>query len=455
MLYLGLLSTLESILETSAVRRQQTYDYRVTCVIMGGGAGKRLLPLTAHRAKPAVPIGGKFRLIDVPISNCINSGINRIYVLTQFNSTSLHRHVSQSYHFHRFSRGFVEILAAQQTPLFTEAHSWYEGNADAVRKNLPRLEESRPDDVLILSGDQLYQMDFQEILATHRGIGRPRADATIAALLVPREAARSLGILRIDDQARVLEFVEKPGQNDRLFDGLEAPPEVLKKLSMPPSDEPLYLANMGIYAFRYDRLSELLRSETCDFGKEVLPQALKEGELRAHLFQGYWEDIGTIRAFHQANIDLATGAPHFDFYSQEQPVYTRARLLPASSLQSVSLQETLIADGCKIAQARVEKSLVGVRSIVGSDCELRNTFVMGNDYYETSEERDRSDGPPLGIGSGTVIANAIIDKNARVGRNVHLTNAAGHENHDTEHVIIRDGIIVVPRGGSVPDGYSI
>jgi len=374
LLYQGLLSTLESILETSAVRRQQTYDYRVTCVIMGGGAGKRLLPLTAERAKPAVPIGGKFRLIDVPISNCINSGLNRIYVLTQFNSTSLHRHVSQSYHFHRFSRGFVEILAAQQTPLFTEAHSWYEGNADAVRKNLPRLEESRPDDVLILSGDQLYQMDFQEILATHRGIGRPRADATIAAVLVPREVARSLGILRIDDQGRVLEFVEKPGQNDRLFDGLEAPPEVLKKLLVPPSDEPLYLANMGIYAFRYDRLSELLRSETCDFGKEVLPQALSEGEVRAHLFHGYWEDIGTIRAFHQANVDLASGAPRFDFYSQEQPVYTRARLLPASSLQSVSLQETLIADGVRSRRHEWRSpSSAYVRSLVPiASCSVRS-----------------------------------------------------------------------------------
>ena len=440
------------------MKKKQSYDYTVTCVIMGGGAGTRLHPLTKDRAKPAVPVGAKFRLIDIPISNCLNSGINRIYVLTQFNSTSLHRHVSSSYHFHRFSRGFVEILAAQQSPRFAEARSWYEGTADAVRKNLPRLREAGQDDVLILSGDQLYQMDFEEVLRCHRGGAGAMCDLTIAALLVPRERARNLGIMRIDDSGRVLEFVEKPGDDDAKMHGLEAPESLLAARGLNPDAGPYFLANMGIYCFRYPFLEEVLAHDSRDFGAEVLPAALSAGEVRAFLSVGYWDDIGTIRTFHDANIALAGPDPQFDFYFETRPIYTRARLLPASSLQRVSICEALISDGCIVRDAEIEKSLLGVRSLVGEGCKIRNTFVMGNDHYEPPEdvEAQRALGyPDLGIGSGTVVENAIIDKDARVGQDVRLVNREGHIDHDAEYVVIRDGIIVVPRAGVVPDGYEI
>ena len=440
------------------MKKQQFYDYTVTCVIMGGGAGTRLHPLTNDRAKPAVPVGAKFRLIDIPISNCLNSGINRIYVLTQFNSTSLHRHVTSSYHFHRFSRGFVEILAAQQSPRYTEAHSWYEGTADAVRKNLPRLREAGQDDVLILSGDQLYRMDFEEVLRAHRGGAGAACDLTIAALLVPRERARNLGIMRIDTSGRVLEFVEKPGDDDSKMRGLEAPESLLAAHGIKPGEGPYFLANMGIYCFRHPFLEEVLRQDSRDFGAEVLPAALAAGEVRAFLFDDYWDDIGTIRTFHEANIALAGPEPQFDFYSESRPVYTRARLLPASSLQSVTIREALISDGCIVQDAEIEKSLLGVRSRIGPGCKIRNTFVMGNEQYESSEDAaaHRAVGhPDLGIGGGSVVENAIIDKDARVGCNVRLVNRDGRQEHDGAQAVIRDGIIVVPRGAIIPDGYEL
>ena len=441
--------------------RQKTYEYNVTCVVMGGGAGTRLYPLTYKRSKPAVPLGAKFRLIDIPISNCLNSGLNRIFILTQFNSTSLHRHISSSYHFDRFSRGFVEILAAQQTPEYNVEHSWYQGTADAVRKNMVRIRDAGGQEVLILSGDQIYQMDFSEILRTHRGAdgtGRESAHVTIAGLLVPRERARHFGIMKTDASGAVLEFVEKPGKNDALFEGLEAPPELLERFKVSAEDGPWYLANMGIYVFDLDLLGRALDNDLPDFGKEVLPSLLKTCRVRVHLFDGYWEDIGTIRAFHQANIDLALPLPRFHFYNQDKPIFTRARLLPASKIQSASVNCSLISDGCLIEDARLENSLIGVRSILKRGCFIRNSYVMGADFYEMEEDRvgtNRRDIPDVGIGEGSHIENAIIDKNARVGRNVSIRNREEHTTFDDGRVVIREGIVVVPRGGVIPDGYSI
>jgi glucose-1-phosphate adenylyltransferase len=429
--------------------KQQCFDYNVTCIIMGGGAGTRLYPLTYKRAKPAVPLAGKFRLIDIPISNCLNSGLNRIFILTQFNSTSLHRHISRSYHFDRFGKGFIEILAAQQTPEYNVEHSWYQGTADAVRKNLLRFREAGGEEVLILSGDQIYQMDFLEVLRTHRGASEAaRADVTIAGILVTRDEARSLGIMRIDAAGNVLEFVEKPGKNDKLFEGLEAPPELVKKFHLTDGEGPYFLANMGIYVFDMTNLEVALNNELCDFGREVL----------AHLYHGYWEDIGTIRAFHQANVQIASADSRFNFYDQDTPVYTRARLLPASKIHKSIISSSLIADGCLIESAVIENSLIGLRSIIRNNVTIKNTYVMGADYYETEDvmQAHRTRGiPEIGIGEGAYIENAIIDKNARVGRDVSIRNREERVNYDDGKVVIREGIVVVPRGGLLPDGYSI
>ena len=443
-----------------AVESDTRHENNVTTIIMGGGAGQRLSPLTRMRAKPAVPLGGKSRLIDIPISNCINSGLRRIYILTQYNSASLHSHISRSYHFDRFSKAFVQILAAQQTPSYTVEHSWYEGTADAVRKNLARIHEVGGDEVLILSGDQIYQMDFRDVLRTHRGndeLGRP--GVTIAALLVPKERARQLGIMRIDSSTgRVLEFVEKPGKDEERFSGLEATDRIVEEFGLAREDGPYYLANMGIYVFNLNWLENSLAHDFSDFGREVLPALLEQCEVRAHLFHGYWEDIGTISSFHQANIELAGPVPRFNFYLEENPIYTRARLLPASKIQGASVSGSLISEGCLIEQARIEKSLIGVRSVIGRDCIIRNTYVMGMDYYETDTQRAHDlqrQQPTIGIGDGTIIENAIIDKNARVGRNVRIQNLQGHTSFDDGKVIIRDGIVIVPRGGVVPDGYTL
>lgn len=427
---------------------------------MGGGAGTRLYPLTHMRSKPAVPLGGKYRLIDIPISNCINSGLRHIYILTQYNSTSLHRHISRSYHFDRFSNSLVEILAAQQSPQYAVERSWYEGTADAVRKNLLRIHEAAGKEILILSGDQIYQMDFRDILATHRGSdGSSKAEVTIAAIIVTKDEARQLGIMKIDPETRrVVSFVEKPGSNDARFEGLEASEEVVEEFDLAPEEGPYYLANMGIYVFELSRLESALENDYSDFGKQVLPSLLDHCEVRAHLFHGYWEDVGTIRSFHQANLDLATSVPRFNFYLEDRPVYTRARLLPASKIQGATVTRSLVSEGCLIENATIENSLIGIRSVIGRDCVIRNTYVMGADTYELDEDRaqDAASGLPMvGIGDGTVIENAIIDKNSRVGRNVQLQNLENHVSFEDGTVIIRDGLTVVPRGGVVPDGYRI
>ncbi len=435
------------------------YDYDVTCVIMGGGQGSRLYPLTKERAKPAVPMGGKYRLIDIPISNCLNSGLNRIFILTQFNSTSLHRHIHRSYRFDRFSRGFIEILAAQQTPGIADVQSWYQGTADAVRKNITRLREAGGKDVLILSGDQIYQMDFRELIALQRGEkGMLPSDVSIAALLVPYERIKHFGILRIDESARVVEFVEKPKGDLPSVRSLMAPGPLLEKYNLPANSGPWFLANMGIYAFQLEVLEKALRGEGADFGREVLPGLLNRFQVRAHLFYGYWEDIGTIPSFHQVNVELAGPHPRFMFYSQQNPIYTRARLLPATRINEITAVNSLIAEGCLIDKARIEKSLIGIRSVIQQNVTIRNTYLMGADYYESEEDlrSNRAVGiPDIGIGPGTTIENAIIDKNARIGADVHIENSQGRENFDDGRVIIREGIVVVPRMSVIPDGYRI
>ena len=435
------------------------FDYDVTCVIMGGGAGTRLYPLTRERAKPAVPLGGKYRLIDIPISNCINSGLNHIFILTQFNSTSLHRHIHMAYRFDRFTRGFVEILAAQQTPQYADEYSWYQGTADAVRKNLVRLKDAGGRDVLILSGDQIYQMDFRELMETHRGEGSLLpSEVTIAALLVPFERVSQLGILRIDSTGRVVEFVEKPKGDLASMRSLAAPEQLLAKYNLPPGSGPWFLANMGIYAFQLEVLEEALRGDGADFGREVLPRLLDKYQVRAHLFLGFWEDIGTIPSFHQVNIELAGPKPRFDFYNPEKPVYTRARLLAASRIREAEVSDSLITEGCIIEKARIEKSLIGIRSIIRRGVTIRNTYLMGADFFETEDERrtSRARGiPEVGIGPGTVIENAIVDKNARVGANVSIVNAQKRDNFEDGRVIIREGIVVVPRNAVIPDGYQV
>ena len=451
-------------------KKKQEFDYDVTVVIMGGGAGTRLFPLTLERAKPAVSLGGKYRLIDIPISNCINSGYNRMFVLTQFNSTPLNRHISQSYHFHRFSRGFVEILAAQQTPVVDDTTAWYRGTADAVRKNMSRLRDADGSRVLILSGDQIYQMDFREILATHAG-GKPGAgrssgsgrmnpaDVTLGAVLVSKERARDLGVLRVNDDGDIVAFVEKPGNDESRFAGLEASPELLSRFGVDPATGPWYLGNMGIYVFEFDVLQESLENSCLDFGREVLPSLLGKRRFRAHLFHGYWEDIGTVAAFHEANLDLVRELPSFNLFNPEWPIYTRARSLPASKVRDVHARRTVISDGCIVEDAELDETLLGVRSIVRSGCTLRRTYVMGNDEYEDDalRLRNRAAGiPDLGIGAGTTIENAILDKNCRIGRNVRLVGSGAKEFDDRPTgVFIREGVIVVSRGALVPDGYRI
>ncbi len=420
----------------------------VICLILGGGRGSRLYPLTKSRSKPAVPIAGKYRLIDIPISNCVHSGLTRIFVLTQFNSVSLHRHITSTYKFDLFSGGFVEILAAQQT---IQHESWYQGTADAVRRNIPYFSASEYDQVLILSGDQLYRMDFQEMLATHR---ESRASVTIATLPVEEKEAVSCGIMKVDDAGRVSDFVEKPKSREAL-DRVRSTPESLARLNFANPNRP-YLASMGIYLFERATLVELLNSPATDFGKEIFPQTIRKHHVQAHLFDGYWEDIGTVGAFHRANIELAGDRPPFDFMSGDRPIFTRPRYLPCSRLAGVSVKNSLIADGCEIgAGSIIENSVIGVRAQIAENVVIRNSYIMGADSFESARQREaneRAGLPALGIGAGSLIENAIIDKNPRIGRRVRITNAQGVEESDEMPThMIRDGIVVIPKFTSLPD----
>jgi glucose-1-phosphate adenylyltransferase len=409
-------------------------------VIMGGGRGTRLYPLTRERAKPAVPLAGKYRLIDIPISNCINSGLRRIFLLTQFNTYSLHRHIRTTYNFDTFTEGYVSILAAEQT---MESTGWYEGTADAVRKNLRHLDLERADNVLVLSGDQLYRMDFREIIAQHEAEG---ADATLAVLPVPRAEASSLGILQTSGR-RILDFVEKPGTEAEL-----------DRLALPsPQGERTHLASMGIYLFRTEVLRAVLADESKeDFGREVIPETIRQSHVDAYFFDGYWEDIGTIRAFYEANLELASPVGRFNFFDEDAPIYTHPRHLPPALMDHCHVESSIIADGCIIDSAEILHSVIGVRTLVGSGSVIRDSIVMGLDYFESEEHRlERHAEIPIGIGRNCDISGALIDKNCRVGDGVVINGARRRADEDHELYVVRDGIVIIPRATVLPAGTTI
>lgn len=420
---------------------------RTIALILGGGRGTRLFPLTKIRAKPAVPLAAKYRLIDIPISNCINSGLNRAYVLTQFLSESLHRHLRQTYTFDHFNGGFVELLAAQQT--VSPDEDWYQGTADAVRKNLVHLEEDWIEHVLILSGDQLYRMDFKEMMKTHIESG---ADATIAGIPVSRKDASALGIMQIGDNGRVNGFVEKP-QTEEQIETVRMDPAWIDARGIPSNGRDL-IASMGLYIFNKDKMVDLLRSSSdSDFGKEVFPKAIKSHHVNVHLFDGYWEDIGTIRAFYEANLALAGKEPPFDIRNREAPLYSRPRFLPPTIMGDVKIKGSLVADGCRIGDnVTIENSVIGLRTVIGNDVTIKDSVVMGADYIERAQ-RDQT---RIGIGDGSVIKGAILDKNCRVGKNVKITNCDHVENQGEEEALqIRDGIPIVIKNATIPDGFVI
>jgi len=420
---------------------------RTLAIIMGGGAGTRLFPLTKDRAKPAVPIGGKYRLVDVPISNCLNSGIRGIYILTQFNSTSLHRHINASYKFDNFSPSFVEILAAQQTP---EGSTWYQGTADAVRQNLRTFMEGNYDYFIILSGDQLYRMDYRDILQQHIAGG---ADITISCIPVNREAAMGFGIMETDSAQRITRFVEKP-KDPALLNELRMKPQVLWELHETENQD-LYLANMGIYIFNRQVLAECLDNEMDDFGKNIIPATIDSRNVQAYVFRGYWEDIGTIRSFFDANLNLCDPSPVYNFYSPGAPIYTQSRFLPASVIEETVVNRAMISDGCQIRSARLERCILGIRSLINPGSRLKNTIVMGADFYESDKGGTPSGEIPIGIGRDCIIEDAIIDKNARIGDGVVITPHDKDANSEGNGYYIRDGIVVIPKNAVIPSGTRI
>jgi glucose-1-phosphate adenylyltransferase len=415
----------------------------VLAVILGGGRGTRLFPLTLHRSKPAVPIAGKYRLIDIPISNCLNSDLRQIFVLTQYNSESLNKHITQTYKFDHFSAGFVSILAAEQTE---ESGDWFQGTADAVRQSLRHLEAvGSYREVCILSGDQLYNMDLRRMVEHHR---RNVADMTVAVTPVPAEQASAFGILKTNQQGRIVHFEEKPPA-DRV-------PALFSDI---PGGGTGLLASMGIYVIsRQALLQSLANARLVDFGKHVIPGAVPSSRVHAYVHRGYWEDVGTIQSYFQANLALTQPLPPFDFYEAGAPVYTHPRFLPATKVESCTIRNALLSEGCIVVGSEVEHAVIGIRSRIGHGSRIRDSLVLGADYYETLEEIEQGtrDGrPPLGIGPDSVITNAIVDKNARIGRGVRIENAEGATERDGAGYYIRDGIVIVPKGAVIADGSVI
>lgn len=426
----------------------------VVALVLGGGRGTRLAPLTSIRAKPAVPLAGKYRLIDIPISNCINSNITRIYVLTQFLSVSLHSHIRRTYSFDQFSGGFVDLLAAQETS--SEDTDWYQGTADAVRKNLLYIEEHGVDYVVILSGDQLYRMDYAEMLQTHIESG---ADVTIAGRPVNREAARGFGIMRIDESGQVIGFLEKP-QTEEEFQMVRMDPEWLDQQGI-RSEGRDCLASMGMYVFNRQTLIDVLnKTDYADFGKEVFPAAIRSRKVQVHVFDGYWEDIGTIRSFYEANLALCSNNPPFDLMSPDAPVYSRARYLPPTFMSDASVNGSLVADGCQIGKGcKIENSIIGLRCKIGENVHIKDSIIMGADFYEDNlppGEQTDSD-IPLAIGSGSFIEGAIVDKNCRIGQNVVVTCPDDTPDSDVENpqFVIRDGVPILVKGAIIPDNWKL
>lgn len=427
---------------------------KVLAIILGGGAGTRLYPLTKLRAKPAVPLAGKYRLIDIPVSNCINSEVFKIYVLTQFNSASLNRHIARAYSFSGFTDGFVEVLAAQQTPIST---NWFQGTADAVRQYLWLLEESEVEEYLILSGDHLYRMDYRQFVQRHR---ETQADITLSVVPVAERPASSFGLMKIDDSGRVIDFSEKPKGDELLKMRVDT---TTLGLTPEQAQQKPYIASMGIYVFKKEVLIKLLKEapEQTDFGKEIIPSSAKDYNVQAYLFDDYWEDIGTIEAFYDANLSLTRQPqPAFSFYDENAPIYTRPRYLPPSKLLDCKVTESIIGDGCILKECRIAHSVLGVRSRVESGCTIEESLVMGADYYQPFAERQsnwETGNIALGIGADTTIRRAIIDKNARIGRNVQIINKDKVEEAERESqgFYIRSGIVVVLKNAVIPDGTII
>ncbi len=416
-------------------------------VILGGGAGTRLFPLTASRSKPAVPIAGKYRLVDIPISNCINSGINRMFVLTQYNSASLNRHIKNTYHFSAFSSAFVDILAAEQTP---DNPAWYQGTADAVRQSLRHIGPFDSEYILILSGDQLYQMDFQAMLDNHRALG---ADITVATIPVNDRDAPDFGIMKKDEEGYITAFIEKPqiGREDWVSD---TGPEMQSKGRV-------YLASMGIYIFTRKLLFELLeveKKDATDFGKEIIPESIDKYKVVSYQYDGYWTDIGNIHSFFEANLGLTADVPEFNLFDNSKSIYTRARMLPPAKISGTTLEKTIIAEGCIINASRVENCVVGIRSRIGYGTTIVSSYIMGNDYFETINEITSAlqrGMPNLGIGHRCYIKNAIVDKNCRIGDDVRINGGPHMESANHELYTVKDGIVVVKKGAVIPNGYVI
>ena len=420
----------------------------VVAVILGGGAGSRLHPLTSSRSKPAVPIAGKYRLVDIPISNCINSNISRIFVLTQYNSTSLNKHIKNTYHFSAFGTGFVDILAAEQTP---DNSNWFQGTADAVRQSLKHIYNFESEYILILSGDQLYQMDFEEMVKKHIDGG---FDITLATIPVAEKEASDFGILKADESNFITSFIEKP-KKELLVDWSSDTGETMKKKGK------IYLASMGIYIFNRDVLSKLLletHPDATDFGKEIIPNAIENQKVGSYQYEGYWEDIGQIASFFEANLSLTDEIPPFNLFDNDNSVYTRPRMLPPAKISGTTLEKTIIAEGSIIHASRIEHSVIGIRSRIGYGTTIVNSYLMGNDYYETLDliNQNASKGiPKIGVGERCYIKNAIIDKNCRIGNDVKIIG--GNDIADAEHELytIKEHIVVVKKNAVLPDGFVI
>ncbi len=413
-------------------------------IILGGGQGSRLYPLTQSRSKPAVPIAGKYRLVDIPISNCINSEIKRMYVLTQFNSASLNRHIKNTYHFSFFSQAFVDVLAAEQTPM---SDTWFQGTADAVRQSMHHFLRHDFDYALILSGDQLYQMDYNLMIDQHVKDG---AKISIATIPVNAKDATSFGILKSDDNNEVTSFIEKP--DEKLL------PDWTSEVSDDMKSEGRnYLASMGIYIFNRDLLIELMKNpDTNDFGKEIIPQALGEHKIVSYQYEGYWTDIGNIDSFFEANLGLTDNIPAFDLYNKDRRIYTRARMLPTSKISGTTLNRSVIGEGCIVHAAKIDRSVIGIRSRIGSESTVINTYMMGNDLYETLDEINNNKTSILmGIGERCFIKNTIIDKNCRIGDDVRINGGDHLKDEETDLYCIRDGIVVIKKGAIIPKGYVI
>jgi glucose-1-phosphate adenylyltransferase len=420
----------------------------VVAIIMGGGAGTRLRPLTSTRSKPAVPIGGKYRLVDIPISNCLNSGLGRMFVLTQFNSASLNKHIKNTYHFSAFSSAFVDIIAAEQT---FDNPTWFQGTADAVRQSLRHVEQHEFDYVLILSGDQLYQMDFMDMVDNHI---KSNAEISIATIPVVESEASEFGILKADENDYITSFIEKP-KNELLPNWISDTGEEMQNAGRN------YLASMGIYIFNRKLLFDLLlkdAKDSTDFGKEIIPSSITSHRVVSYQYDGYWTDIGSIPSFFEANLALCQDLPLFNLFDHNKTIYTRSRMLPPAKVSGTTLDKTILADGCIIHAARIENSVIGIRTRIGKDSTVANTYIMGSDFYETLEElnTDSNNGfPKVGIGERSFINNAIIDKNCRIGNDVRINGGSHLQNTDHELYTVKEGIVVVKKGAIIPDGFVI